>query len=133
MIDLRMVADDHGYMQLQSRVFCVQRGWTEWKSVPVVHEPKQFVDRVKVSDAKASATKPDGGLTRKQVQELLEDFGLNRDAYLKNVSTGYGERYKDHNQGLADGISKCLEAFKAKLGQQADELIDDELDSDIPY
>ena len=130
MIDLRMVADDRGNLQLQVRSLCVQRGWTEWTSVPVVHDPSQLVDRVEVHDAKTSGAKPDGGLTAAQVQELLEDFQLNRDAYLKNVSTGYGEHYKSHNQGKADGISVCLLALKEKLGKQPDEPSVDEDEPD---
>jgi hypothetical protein len=74
MIDLRMVADDQGYTQLQVRSFCIQRGWTEWKSVPIVHDPSQFVAGVEVFDAKTSGAKPDGGLTAAQVAKILEDW-----------------------------------------------------------
>ena len=141
MIDLRMVADDRGNSQLQYRRrdisvdaggnLCDGGDWLEWKSVPIVHDPSQFVDRVEISEAKKSGAKPDGGLTREQVEELLEDFQLNRDAYLKNVSTGYGEHYKSHNQGKADGISVCLLALKEKLGKQPDEpSVDKDQDSE---
>jgi hypothetical protein len=133
MIDLRMVADQRGNLQLQYRrrdisvdaagSLCDGGDWLEWKSVPVVYDPSQLVDRVK----------PDGGLTAAQVQELLEDFELNRDAYLKNVSTGYGENYKSHNQGKADGISVCLLALKEKLGKQPNEPSVDQDEPDHPF
>ena len=143
MIDLRMVADDRGNLQLQYRRRDISvdiagylsdgGDWLEWKSVPVVYDPSQLVDRVEVSEAKTSEAKPDGGLTRNQVQELLEDFQLNRDAYLKNVSTGFNEHYKIHNQGKADGISVCLLALKEKLGKQPDEPSVNEDRADHPF
>lgn len=71
MIDLRMVADDRGNLQLQYRRrdisvdaagnLCDGGDWLEWKSVPIVHDPSHLVDRVEVFDAKASSAKPDGG------------------------------------------------------------------------
>jgi hypothetical protein len=123
MTDLRMVADDRGYMQLQSRSFCVQRGWTEWKSVPIVHNPSQLVDRIEIFDAKSSGAKPDVGLTGKQLADILNGLEEARAIHLKNAQKAgmNNERYYDHQQGMADGISKCLEAFEAKLGQQPDE------------
>jgi hypothetical protein len=135
MIDLRMVADDHGYMQLQSRSFCVQRGWTEWKSVPIVHDPTQLVDRVEIFDAKSTGAKPDGGLTgkqlawwlkpdvgltAKQLAEILNELEEARAIHLKNSQiTGVNnERYGDHQQALADGISECLVRIRSKLRPQ---------------
>ena len=133
MIDLRMVADDRGNLQLQYRRrdisvdaggnLCDGGDWLEWKSVPVVYDPSQLVDRVK----------PDGSLTREQVQELLEDFQLNRDAYLKNVACGVSENYKVHNQGKADGVSVCLLALKEKLDKQPDEPSVDQDEPDHPF
>jgi hypothetical protein len=143
MIDLRMVADDRGNLQLQYRRrdisvdaggnLCDGSDWLEWKSVPVVYDPSQLVDKVEVSEAKKSSAKPDGGLTQEQVQELLEDFKLNRDAYLKNVSCGYGEYYKVHNQGKADGVSVCLLALKQKLDKQPEEPSFDQDQADHPF
>jgi hypothetical protein len=135
MIKMRMVADDHGYMQLQSRSFCVQRGWTEWKSVPIVHDPAQLVDRVEIFDAKTSGAKPDGGLTGKQLAWWLKpDVGLTgkqlakilneleeaRAIHLKNsqIADSNSERYSDHQQGMVDGISKCLGRIRSELSPQ---------------
>jgi hypothetical protein len=118
MIDLRMVADDHGYMQLQSRSFCVQRGWTEWKSVPIVHDPSQLVDRVEVFDAKTSGAKPDGGLTAAQVAKLLveleEDYATHSANFERAVVNN--ETYShQHQRGMAGGISVCLGRIRSKL------------------
>jgi hypothetical protein len=130
MIDLRMVVDDHGYMQLQVRklVIGVDAGgnlcdggdWLEWKSVPIVHDPAQLVDRVEIFDARSSGAKPDGGLTGKQLTEVFGELEEAVASHLKNAQkVGVNnERYYDHQQGMADGISKCLEAFKAKLSPQ---------------
>ena len=120
MTDLRMVADDHGYMQLQSRGFCVQRGWTEWKSVPIVHDPAQLVDRVEIFDARSSGAKPDGGLTGKQLAEILNELEEAREIHFKNSQKAgmNNERYSDHQQGMADGISKCLVRIRSKLSPQ---------------
>jgi hypothetical protein len=144
MIELRMVADDRGNLQLQMRSRSItisrhgryyQGEWLDWKSVPIVHNPAQLVDRVEIFDAKSSGAKPDVGLTGKQLAEVLENLAETRAIHLKNArkADSCPERYYDHQQGMADGISKCLEAFKAKLGQQADESIDDEFDPDLPY
>ena len=145
MIDLRMVADDRGNLQLQMRSRKVNfygygslgygGGWTEWKSVPIVHDPTQLVDRVEIFDARSSGAKPDIGLTGKQFAEILNGLEEARAMHLKNArrADSNPERYYDHQQGMADGISKCLEAFKAKLGQQANESTDDEFDPDLPY
>ena len=143
MIDLRMVADDRGNLQLQYRrrdisvdaggSLCDGGDLLEWKSVPIVHDPSQFVAGVEVFDSKASSAKPDGGLTAAQVRELLEDFELNCDAYLKNVACGVSEHYESHNQGKADGISVCLLALKEKLGKQPDEPSVDQDEPDQPF
>jgi hypothetical protein len=145
MIDLRMVADDRGNLQLQMRKakFYINavgslseaKEWTPWQSVPIVHDPTQLVDRVEIFDAKSSGAKPDVGLTGKQLAEVLNGLEEARAIHLKNYQkVGMNnERYYDHQSGMADGISKCLEAFKAKLGQQADESSDDEFDPDLPY
>ncbi len=123
MIEMRMVADDHGYMQLQSRGFCVQRGWTEWKSVPIVHDPTQLVDRVEIFDAKSSGAKPDGGLTAAQVAKILKELEDERDRRFKAIelATVYGgltERLSDNQNGMADGISKSLFIIRAELSPQ---------------
>ena len=107
MIDLRMVADDHGYMQLQFRSFCVQRGWTEWKSVPIVHDPSQLVDRVEIFDAKSSGAKPDGGLTAAQVTKILGE--LERTIDKKRVTL---------DRGVVAGISYCLSVIRSELSPQ---------------
>jgi hypothetical protein len=144
MIDLRMVADDRGNLQLQmrsrndtiSRHGRFYRGdWNPWQSVPIVHDPTQLVDRVEIFDAKSSGAKPDVGLTGKQFAEILNGLEETRAMHLKNAqrADSNSERYQDHQQGMADGISKFLEAFKAKLGQQADESTDDEFDPDLHY
>ena len=144
MIDLRMVADDRGNLQLQVRKRDVTmtingwiqvNDWSEWQSVPIVHDPTQLVDRVEIFDARSSGAKPDIGLTGKQFAEILNGLEEAREIHLKNSERAElkRERYSDHQQGMADGISKCLEAFKAKLGQQADESSDDEFDPDLPY
>jgi hypothetical protein len=120
MIEMRMVADDHGYMQLQSRSFCVQRGWTEWKSVPIVHDPAQLVDRVEIFDAKSSGAKPDVGLTGKQLAEILSELEEACAIHFKNsLNAGVNrERYYDRQRGMADGISKCLVRIRSKLSPQ---------------
>jgi hypothetical protein len=144
MIELRMVADDRGNLQLQMRSRSItisrhgryyQGEWLDWKSVPIVHDPAQLVDRVEIFDARSSGAKPDIGLTGKQFAEILNELEEDREIHLKNArgADSNSEGYCDHQQGMADGISKCLEAFKAKLGQQADESIDDEFDPDLPY
>ena len=133
MIDLRMVADDHGYMQLQSRKrvigvdaggnLCDGKSWEEWKSVPIVHDPAQLVDRVEIFDAKSSGAKPDVGLTGKQLVEILNELEEARAMHLKNVQKGWmnNERYYDHQQGMADGISKCLSVIRSELSPQSAE------------
>jgi hypothetical protein len=107
MIEMRMVADDHGYMQLQSRGFCVQRGWTEWRSVPIVHDPAQLVDRIEIFDAKSSGTKPDGGLTGAQVTKILGELERTLD------------KHRDtRHRGLVAGISHCLSVIRSELSPQ---------------
>jgi hypothetical protein len=124
MIDLRMVTDDHGYMQLQSRGFCIQRGWTEWKSVPIVHDPSQLVDRVEIFDAKSSGAKPDGGLTREQVEKLLgeleEDYATHS-ANFQRAAVNNETYSHQHQRGMAGGISVCLGRIRSKLSPQPDE------------
>jgi hypothetical protein len=132
MIDLRMVADDRGNLQLQMRsrkVFDARGnlanggGWTEWKSVPIVHDPAQLVDRVEIFDAKSSGAwwlKPDVGLTGKQLAEILNELEEARAIHSKNsqIADSNSERYSDHQQGIADGISKCLVRIRSKLSPQ---------------
>ena len=121
MIEMRMVADDHGYMQLQSRGFCVQRGWTEWKSVPIVHDPAQLVDRVEIFDAKSSGAKPDGGLTGAQVAKILEEFegALDRHQIEANDLLGSVDvKHVTFHRGVVAGISDCLSVIRSKLSPQ---------------
>ncbi len=126
MIDLRMVADNHGYMQLQSRGFCVQRGWTEWKSVPIVHDPAQLVDRVEIFDAKSSGAKPDGGLTAAQVAKILKEFEtmLERHQIEANkrtvypLLTSFDVKSTILHHGVVAGIGDCLSVIRAELSPQ---------------
>ena len=122
MIDLRMVADDRGYTQLQVRSFCIQRGWTEWKSVPIVHDPSQLVDRIEVFDAKTSGAKPDGGLTAAQVARILKKLEDKRDECDKAAIASNNERCRDRQSGMVDGISNCLLFIRSDLSPQPDEL-----------
>jgi hypothetical protein len=41
MIELRWVLDDSGFMQLQQRTRTTE--WSEWKEVPIVHDPQALV------------------------------------------------------------------------------------------
>jgi hypothetical protein len=132
MIDLRMVADDHGYMQLQSRGFCVQRGWTEWKSVPIVHDPSQFVAGVEVFDAKTSGAKPDGGLTAAQVAKIVKKLEDKRDECDKAAIASNNERFRDSQNGWSDGISNCLLFIRSELSPQPDEPSVDQDEPDHP-
>jgi hypothetical protein len=126
MIEMRMVADDHGYMQLQSRSFCVQRGWTEWKSVPIVHDPAQLVDRVEIFDAKTSGAKPDGGLTAAQVAKILKEFEtvLERHQIEADKRTFYpllgsvDVKSTIFHHGVVAGIHDCLLAIRSELSPQ---------------
>lgn len=125
MIEMRMVADDHGYMQLQSRGFCVQRGWTEWKSVPIVHDPAQLVDRVEIFDAKSSGAKPDGGLTAKQLAELMVKLAAARKFHEGSLSSVSGNSVsKILAQGMLAGFDECLLYLQNVLGQPAEPEID---------
>ena len=124
MIDLRMVADDRGNLQLQYRRrdisvdaggnLCDGGDWLEWKSVPVVYDPSQLVDRVK----------PDGGLTREQVEELLgeleEDYATHS-ANFQRAEVNNETYSHQHQRGMAGGISVCLGRIRSKLGKQPDE------------
>lgn len=130
MIDLRMVADDRGNLQLQYRRrdisvdaagrLCDGGDWLEWKSVPVVYDPSQLVDRVEVFDAKTSGAKHDGGLTRDQVEKLLLELAENHATHLANAqrADANNESYFDHQQGIADGIKACLGRIRSKLSPQ---------------
>ena len=122
MIDLRMVADDRGYTQLQVRSFCIQRGWTEWKSVPIVHDPSQLVDRIEVFDAKTSGAKPDGGLTAAQVARILKKLEDKRDECDKAAIASNNERFRDSQHGIVEGISASLSVIRSELNRQPDEL-----------
>ena len=133
MIDLRMVADDRGNLQLQYRRrdisvdaggnLCDGGDWLEWKSVPVVYDPSQLVDRIEVFDAKTSGAKPDGGLTREQVEKLLGKLAEDHATHLANArrADANNERYFDHQQGIADGIASCLGRIRLELSPQPDE------------
>jgi hypothetical protein len=135
MIDLRMVADDRGNLQLQYRRrdisvdaagrLCDGGDWLEWKSVPVVYDPSQLVDRVK----------PDGGLTAAQVEKLLGELAENHATHLANAqrADANNERYFDHQQGIADGIKACLGRICSKLSPQPDEPSVDEDEPDQPF
>ena len=122
MIDLRMVADDRGYTQLQVRSFCIQRGWTEWKSVPIVHDPSQFVAGVEVFGSKSSGAKPDGGLTAAQVAKILKKLEDKRDECDKAAIASNNERCWDSQHGIVEGISASLSVIRSELNRQPDEL-----------
>ena len=142
MIELRMVADDRGNLQLQmrSRSITISRHgryyqceWLDWKSVPIVHDPTQLVDRVEIFDAKSTGAKPDVGLTGKQLTELmnlLESARLEHKNKAKKADH-LADRFVE--EGRESGIFKCISMIDEILGQQADESIDDEFDPDIPY
>jgi hypothetical protein len=118
MIEMRMVADDRGDLQLQvrKRVICVDgtgtlcdgKSWEEWKSVPIVHDPSQLVDRVEIFDAKSSGAKPDGGLTGSQVAKILGELEWTLD---KN-------RGDTRHRGVVAGISHCLSVIRSELSPQ---------------
>ena len=145
MIDLRMVADDRGNLQLQYRRryiivdaggnLCDGGDWLEWKSVPIVHDPSQLVDRVEVSEAKKSGAKPDGGLTAAQVEKLLGELAEDHATHLANArrADANNERYFDHQQGIADGIAACLGRIRSELNRQPDEPSVDEDQADHPF
>jgi hypothetical protein len=133
MIDLRIVADDHGYMQLQSRGFCVQRGWTEWKSVPIVHDPSQLVDRIEVFDAKTSGAKPDGGLTAAQVVKILRAFENARQRHQLECLGSGDVNYVSSQVGMAAGIDDCLSVIRSELNPQPDEPSVEQDEADHPF
>jgi hypothetical protein len=133
MIDLRMVADQHGYTQLQSRSFCIQRGWTEWKSVPIVHDPSQFVAGVEVFASKTSGAKPDGGLTASQVAKILKKLEDKRDECDKAAIASNNERFRDSQNGWSDGMSNCLLFIRSELNPQPDGPSVDEDQADHPF
>jgi hypothetical protein len=135
LFEMRMVADQHGYMQLQVRTWRVivdvdrslhvasrDKIWTEWKSVPIVHDPSQLVDKIEVFDAKTSGAKPDGGLTREQVEKIFKELEEKRDRKLKQARAEENERYWDSQHGIAEGISASLSVIRSELNRQPDEL-----------
>ena len=135
LFEMRMVADQHGYMQLQVRTWRVivdvdrslhvasrDKIWTEWKSVPIVHDPSQLVDRIEVFDAKTSGAKPDGGLTAAQVARILKKLEDKRDECDKAAIASNNERFRDSQSGMVDGISNCLLFIRSELSPQPDEL-----------
>jgi hypothetical protein len=144
MIELRMVADDRGNLQLQMRSRSItisrhgryyQGEWLDWKSVPIVHDPAQLVDRVEIFDARSSGAKPDVGLTGKQLAELLEYMAASRKHYQdKGMNQLAGDiQSRSFASGVAAGIFECISKIQSVLGQQAEESIDDEFDPDLPY
>jgi hypothetical protein len=142
MIDLRMVADDRGNLQLQmrSRNITISRhgrfyqgDWTPWQSVPIVHDPAQLVDRVEIFDARSSEAKPDVGLTGKQLAEVLDNLGKTRERLQDEAAKANHESHKHFLEGVAAGIFECISKIQNVLGQQADESTDDEFDPDLPY
>jgi hypothetical protein len=142
MIELRMVADDRGNLQLQmrSRNITISRhgrfyqgDWNPWQSVPIVHDPAQLVDRVEIFDAKSSGAKPDVGLTGKQLEEVLENLAETRAWHQDKAAKANHESQKDFAEGVAAGIFECISKIQNVLGQQADESTDDEFDPDLPY
>lgn len=142
MIELRMVADDRGNLQLQmrSRNITISRhgrfyqgDWNPWQSVPIVHDPTQLVDRVEIFDAKSSGAKPDVGLTGKQLAEVLENLGKTREWHKDKAAKANHESDKDFLEGVADGIFQCISEIQNVLGQQADESTDDKFCPDLPY
>jgi len=134
MIDLRMVADDRGNLQLQMRsrkVFDARGnlanggGWTEWKSVPIVHDPAQLVDRVEIFDAKSSGAKPDVGLTGKQLAELMVELAAARKFHEGSLSSVSGNSVsKILAQGMLAGFDECLLYLQNVLGQPDEPEID---------
>jgi hypothetical protein len=143
MIDLRMVADDRGNLQLQMRKakFYINaagslteaKEWTPWQSVPIVHDPTQLVDRVEIFDAKSSGAKSDVGLTGKQLAEMLDNLGKTRERLQDEAAKANHESHKHFLEGVAAGIFECILQIQSVLGQQADESTDDEFDPDLPY
>jgi hypothetical protein len=131
MIEMRMVADDRGDLQLQvrKRVICVDAGgalcdggsWEKWKSVPIVHDPSQLLDRVEIFDARASGAKPDGGLTGAQVVKILEEFEavLGRHQIEANDLLGSVDvKSTIFHHGVVAGIQDCLLVIRAELSPQ---------------
>ena len=143
MIELRMVADDRGNLQLQmrSRNITISRhgrfyqgDWNPWQSVPIVHDPTQLVDRVEIFDAKSSGAKPDVGLTGKQLAELMENLAAARKFHEDSLSSGSGNSAsKILVQGMLAGFDECFLYLQNVLGQQADESTDDKFCPDLPY
>jgi hypothetical protein len=144
MIELRMVADDRGNLQLQMRSRSItisrhgryyQGEWLDWKSVPIVHDPAQLVDRVEIFDARSSGAKPDIGLTGKQFAEILEYMAASRKYHQdQGMNQLEGDiQSRSFASGVAAGIFKCISKIQNVLGQQTEESIDDEFDPDLPY
>ena len=140
LFEMRMVADDRGNFQLQVRTWRVivdadrslhvasrDKIWTEWKSVPIVHDPSQLVDRIEVFDAKTSGAKPDDGLTAAQVAKIVKKLEDKRDECDKAAIASNNERFRDSQNGWSDGISNCLLFIRSELSPQPDELECDEI------
>lgn len=135
MIEMRMVADDRDNLQLQVRrrfigvdasgAWCDGGSWEEWKSVPIVHDPAQLVDRVEIFDAKSSGAKPDIGLTGKQLVEVLEKLAASRKFHEDVLTSGSGNSIsKILVQGVLAGFDECLLCIQNILGQPAEPEID---------
>lgn len=143
MIDLRMVADDRGNLQLQYRRrdisvdaagnLCDGGDWLEWKSVPVVYDPSQFVAGVEVFASKTSGAKPDGGLTASQVAKILKKLEDKRDECDKAAIASNNKRFRDSQNGWSDGMSNCLLFIRSELNPQPDEPSVDEDQADHPF
>ena len=140
LFEMRMVADDRGNFQLQVRTWRVivdadrslhvascDKIWTEWKSVPIVHDPSQLVDRIEVFDAKTSGAKPDGGLTAAQVARILKELEEKRDRKLKQARVEENERFWDSQHGMVEGFTTSLLVIRSELNRQPDELELDEI------
>jgi hypothetical protein len=133
MIEMRMVAVDRGDLQLQvrKRVIGVDtanggalydgKSWEEWKSVPIVHDPSQLLDRVEIFDARASGAKPDGGLTGAQVSKILKEFETVLDRHQIEANDLLGSvdvKSTIFHHGVVAGIQDCLLVIRAELSPQ---------------
>lgn len=138
LFEMRMVADQQGNFQLQVRKWRVivdvdrslhvasrEKIWTEWKSVPIVHDPSQLVDRIEVFDAKTLGAKPDGGLTAAQVAKIVKEFERTLDHHqveANDILASTDVRRVTFHHGVAAGINDCLSVIRSELSPQPDKL-----------